>query len=51
MTTLIIVIIITHKKIIIELGGDFQLKEAENIFNKIIESIFASLKKDMPIKI
>jgi hypothetical protein len=30
---------------------DFQLKEATNIFNKIIEENFPNLKKEMPMNI
>ena len=32
-------------------GEEFQLKGTENIFNKIIEENFSSLKKDMPMKV
>lgn len=32
-------------------GGESQLKNSENIFNKIIEEKFPNLKKDMPVKI
>ncbi|ERE70071.1 LINE-1 type transposase domain-containing protein 1 [Cricetulus griseus] len=38
------------RKIGIE-GEEIQLKGAENIFNKIIEENFPTLKKDMPMKI
>ncbi|KAL6082496.1 hypothetical protein STEG23_002745 [Scotinomys teguina] len=32
-------------------GEEYQLKGTENIFNKIIEDNFPSLKKDMPMKV
>jgi hypothetical protein len=35
---------------IIEIEEDSQLKDPENIFNKIIEEHFSNLKKEMPIK-
>ncbi|KAL6084859.1 hypothetical protein STEG23_002844 [Scotinomys teguina] len=35
----------------IEEGEEYQLKGTENIFNKIIEENFLSLKKEMPMKV
>ena len=37
--------------IVIEEGEDSQYKEAENIFNKIIEENFPNLKKEMAINV
>ena len=36
---------------ITEIEGEVQLKNTENIFNKIIEKNFPNLKKDMTMKI
>lgn len=34
----------------IEEGGETQVKDTENVFNKITEKHFPNLKKEMPIK-
>ena len=41
----------TLRKIGIEEGEEAQLKNIENIFNKIIEENFLNLKKSMPTKL
>ena len=41
----------TLRKIGIEEGEEAQLKNIENIFNKIIEENFLNLKKNMPTKL
>ena len=35
----------------VEQGEELQLKDAENIFNKMIEENFPNLKKDIPMKV